>query len=79
MSPRKRKNSGGDDSSKRKRPHALTAAYVRFARAYVEMTEALLREGVNEDIAREEARMTATTILFSERRNNAPPCPLCGN
>jgi hypothetical protein len=37
-----------------------------FARAYVALVEALLREGVPEGIARYEARCTAALLLFGE-------------
>ena len=57
---------------------------VAFARAYVAFTEALLREGVTEETAREEARMAALvqaqmdepgTPTYEPHRGS---CPTCG-
>lgn len=52
-----------------------------YARMYVQLTEALAKEGVAEETAREEARFTATTWLLSPEDNEAgevKACPLCG-
>lgn len=57
-----------------------------FARFYVALVEALLREGCPEDIAREEARMTAFSQLQTDDDEDLAltydpalgPCPTCG-
>lgn len=51
-----------------------------YARMYVQLTEALIAEGVEEDTAREEARFTATTWLLNpeEEAVSMEKCPLCG-
>lgn len=55
-----------------------------FARSYVNLVEALMREGVTEETARNEARMVATTELHMQDidpRTYDPargPCPTCG-
>lgn len=59
-----------------------TAEHAReFARLYTQITEALLTEGVQEDQAREEARIQAGMVAYGQAYNNSDehaPCPLCG-
>lgn len=59
---------------------ALVARAKEFARQYVVLVEALTKQGVPEDAAREEARVTALTLMFEDAAAGAggPPCPLCG-
>lgn len=72
---------GKGDGEKKGLPIRVT----KFAREYVQLVEALKREGVPEDVAREEARIAATTWLFDDL-GEAPatydpalgPCPTCG-
>lgn len=58
--------------------------YQQFARDYVQLTDALRREGVPEDVARQEARLTATTMLMNDLAEFPAydpaegPCPACG-
>lgn len=53
-----------------------------FAKSYVKFVEALMREGVPEKVAREEARIAAlgwlAEILEEEKETTLSPCPLCG-
>lgn len=60
----------------------LAERAVRFAKEYVELVEALKREGVPEEIARNEARIAATSWLVEEIEPYydpaAGPCPTCG-
>lgn len=62
----------------------LIGRVVRFAKEYVQIVEALMREGVPETVAREEARIAATSWLFGETDESQPydpakgPCPTCG-
>ena len=51
-----------------------------FAKAYVSLVEALMQEGVLEEIARDEARMAAMTQLRfdDEAASTGERCPLCG-
>lgn len=65
-----------------KRKSKTSARAARFAREYVDMTEALMQQGVPEDVARGEARIAATTMLMEDE--SAPaydpadgPCPTC--
>lgn len=64
-------------------PEALKAR--AFAKAYVELVEALQREGVPLENAREEARMAALVWLQDADEAVAVydpargPCPTCGN
>ena len=68
--------------TKRRKPDPMPERVVDFARHYVQMVEALLREGVPEATAREEARMAATTLLVSGSPmpggGGETVCPLCG-
>ncbi len=60
----------------------LSERAIQFAKEYVELVEALKREGVPEDIARNEARLAATTWLIEDEEAlydpAAGPCPTCG-
>jgi hypothetical protein len=49
---------------------------VRFAKEYVRVTEALIREGVEEDVARYEARMTAVLVVYVDLVDIK--CNVCG-
>ncbi len=49
-----------------------------FAKRYVEITEALLHEGVPEETAREEARMAAMVLLYEGMGEHGGSCPTCG-
>lgn len=57
-----------------------------FARSYVNLVEALQREGVVEEVAREEARYAAFSLLQAQDEGSAAvkydpvlgPCPTCG-
>lgn len=49
-----------------------------FARRYVELTDALVHEGVPEDVARNEARMAAITLLLELDGVGGDLCPMCG-
>lgn len=53
-----------------------------WAEAYVRLTEALLKQGVPEDLARDEARNAATfAALYRENEEEGDVgevCPLCG-
>jgi hypothetical protein len=62
---------------------ALVDRYVRFAQSYVQLTQALQRQGVPESTAREEARWAATSMLISETPDGTydpakGQCPTCG-
>ena len=46
----------------------LTAKARAFARLYVAMVEALMQEGVPEDVARFEARMVAISLTVPKER-----------
>ena len=66
---------------KKKLPERVTL----FAREYVQLVEALVREGVPEGQARIEARIAATSWLWSDQDLEEPkydpalgPCPTCG-
>lgn len=48
-----------------------------FAKCYVSLTEALMAEGVREDVARQEARTTAATVVLYDKTSDEP-CPVCG-
>lgn len=60
----------------------LSERVTAFAKEYVELVEALVRQGVPENIARAEARIAATSWLMDvveEMYDPAKgPCPLCG-
>lgn len=60
----------------------LSERVVKFAREYVELVEALIREGVPEEMARNEARIAATSWLIETDEPcydpAAGPCPTCG-
>lgn len=49
-----------------------------FARAYTSLKEALVREGVEENEARTEARNAATIAALSGQ-DTGEKCPLCGD
>jgi len=64
----------------KRQPIQPSARVVQFAREYVQLVEALKREGVPEDVARVEARMAATMWLMDEQSEYDPafgPCPTC--
>lgn len=71
---------------KKKQPKkALEERVVKFAKEYVQLAEALQREGVPEDVAREEARIAATSLLMEQQAHEREaydpalgPCPTCG-
>lgn len=68
-------NQGGGGAAKRRGIKPECAAY---ARRYVELVEALLAQGVEESLAREEARWTATWIYMGETDHSVKKCPACG-
>lgn len=50
-----------------------------FARNYVMLVESLIKEGVAEETARNEAHMASMTILgWMDEEKEGTPCPLCG-
>jgi hypothetical protein len=52
-----------------------------FARRYVELVDQLVKQGVSEPIARQEARLAAIDLLIEDKQEaerNGDPCPLCG-
>lgn len=50
-----------------------------FAARYVELVDALKKQGLPDAVAREEARMAATLIfLVPEHVAKGEPCPVCG-
>lgn len=51
-----------------------------FAKCYVALTEALMQEGVPEDVARSEARSAAGIVFAAQADLQAggEPCPMCG-
>jgi hypothetical protein len=56
---------------------------IAFAKAYVHLVEALTREGVLEETARDEARMAAMAYLMNLDEDFYDPalggiCPTCG-
>lgn len=57
---------------------------IHFAKTYVGLVEALLREGCTEEVARHEARLAATVQLQLDDSADATydpargPCPTCG-
>lgn len=55
---------------------ARTTVVQEFARRYVDLTEALQREGVPEAIARDEARLAASLVFLNPPDGHG--CPLCG-
>ena len=64
----------------------LDKRVVQVAREYVQLVEALMQEGVPQAVAREEARIAATSWLFDELSPQGEPtydpargpCPTCG-
>jgi hypothetical protein len=62
----------------------LAANAKAWARAYVNLTEALINSGVPEEVARAEARNAANfAALFPGDRDcvdtgSGEPCPMCG-
>lgn len=50
---------------------------IAFAKQYTGLVSALVREGVPEPTAREEARIVAATNLFVNG-DEGPKCPMCG-
>jgi hypothetical protein len=55
-------------------------AAIRFAKAYVQLVEALMREGVAEDVARAQAGQTALVdarMDEADARDSRDSCPLC--
>jgi len=55
---------------------ALGREAAAWAKAFVELKEALLREGVPDQEAREEARAAAVMTAFAPV-SEEEPCPLC--
>ncbi len=50
-----------------------------FARRYTEVVEALLQQGVEEKVARDEARLAATLVFLAPQYvDQKSPCPTCG-
>lgn len=49
-----------------------------FAKQYVVLVEALVMEGVPEDAARDEARMTTLYLMFKEEFDEHAMCPVTG-
>jgi len=58
------------------KPDQLGVSARAFARQYVALVDALVKEGVSEATAREEARMSALILTFEGVEGEA--CPLCG-
>lgn len=60
----------------------LAANARAFAKAYVALHEALVAEGVPDEIARGEARFAATMAATDHpqqaEEDDGPSCPLCG-
>lgn len=50
----------------------------RFAKRYVALVAALMKEGVQETKAREEARIVASLEHLTLQAQGAAICPLCG-
>lgn len=55
----------------------LAANAREFGKAFAELREALMREGVRDDIATQEARNAATQAALYDAESGEP-CPLCG-
>jgi len=49
-----------------------------FAKQYVLLVEALVKEGVPEHVARNEARIAALTMVWQDEGAEGDECPLCG-
>lgn len=52
-----------------------------WARCYTSLVEALIAEGVEEEVARSEARYAATMVVLpedDEPQPIGPLCPVCG-
>lgn len=56
----------------------LGAESLKFAKQYVALVEALLTEGVQEKVAREEARIITLMLLYQENGAGEGVCPMCG-
>lgn len=56
----------------------LATQAMSFARCYVALAEALMREGVPETTARQEARAAAATAVLFDSTQAAGSCPVCG-
>lgn len=67
----------GKDNPGDEVPESLGKRVKVFAQKYVALTDALMREGVPEEVAREEARLAALSWMYNEP--TGPVCPLCGN
>jgi hypothetical protein len=50
---------------------------LEFARQYVALVDALMKQGVAEETAREEARMAALLLIFQKDNSTTGTCPLC--
>jgi hypothetical protein len=59
-------------------PDRATIDAVAFARRYVALVDALLKEGVAEPVARQEARLAAVDLLIEGRADEGEHCPYCG-
>jgi siroheme synthase len=58
---------------------ALGRNALAWARAYVALKDALVRQGVLEEEAREEARSAANmAAMYDGEPIEGEPCPLCG-
>ena len=53
----------------------LGAHALEFAQQYVALVDALMKQGVTEEVAREEARMAALLLIF--QKDPTGTCPLC--
>lgn len=76
MSPRPRRKKDPEPKA------TIENAYVRYARNYSQLAEAMMREGVEESVARETAQLAATTVLMHETFGDLStprPCPVCGH
>lgn len=53
---------------------------IAFAKSYTQLVEALMREGVEEDMARDEAHVTAMELLHvtDYLNDTGTRCPVCG-
>ncbi len=59
--------------------HKLAEDALKFAKQYVALVDALMKEGVQEQKAREEARTTSLIMMFEDGVDEEGAlCPLCG-
>jgi len=60
--------------------YITATAAITFAKTYTQLVEALMREGVEEETAREEAHLAAVELMHigDYRPETGEPCPACG-